>query len=249
MKPVSPPKGTEHVIPPPSTDITIGLDTVRSPDISISSFHQKAEVERLLAMTTPSPSPPISLSPPSAVERLARIASTQALINAVNAALQSPPLPPLPPSLYIPPPVDHRDEIPEFEQPRKRIREDSMEFRILWVDLTEGSSEKAPKPWIFKYHRDHMYAHETPTPLHAYQTQAIYSSRVRSFQNTATSTLDSHSDAASRVSISASERLTVMTLFTDGNVKLLGGCFRRSPSEVRRGMGRIAEGGGDAMVV
>ncbi|GJV92802.1 putative reverse transcriptase domain-containing protein [Tanacetum coccineum] len=37
-------------------------------------------------------------------------------------ALPSPPLPPLPPSLYIPPPVDHRDEIHESEQPpRKRL--------------------------------------------------------------------------------------------------------------------------------
>ncbi|GJS09742.1 hypothetical protein Tco_0366538 [Tanacetum coccineum] len=44
-----------------------------------------------------------------------------ALIDAVTAALPSPPLPPLPPSLYIPPLVDHRDEIPESEQlPRKR---------------------------------------------------------------------------------------------------------------------------------
>ncbi|GKF94135.1 hypothetical protein Tco_0283835, partial [Tanacetum coccineum] len=76
----------------------------------------------LLAMPTLSPSPPISLSPPSAGERLARIASTQALIDAVTAALPSPPLPPLPPSLYMPPPVDHRDDIPESEQPpRKRI--------------------------------------------------------------------------------------------------------------------------------
>ncbi|GKB71634.1 hypothetical protein Tco_0933046, partial [Tanacetum coccineum] len=36
---------------------------------------------------------------------------------AVTAALPSPPLPPLPPSLYIPPLVDYRDEIPESEQP------------------------------------------------------------------------------------------------------------------------------------
>ncbi|GJY53169.1 hypothetical protein Tco_0444833 [Tanacetum coccineum] len=36
------------------------------------SLSQVAEVERLLAMTTPSPSPPISLSPPSAGERLTR---------------------------------------------------------------------------------------------------------------------------------------------------------------------------------
>ncbi|GJV28738.1 hypothetical protein Tco_1385186 [Tanacetum coccineum] len=95
-------------------------------------------------MTTPSPSPPISLSPPSAGERLVRsmappahsspllpssgcptqiqtlrIASTQALIDAVTAALPSLPLPP---SLYIPPPVDRRDDIPESEQPpRKRL--------------------------------------------------------------------------------------------------------------------------------
>ncbi|GKD13264.1 hypothetical protein Tco_1197671, partial [Tanacetum coccineum] len=43
-----------------------------------------------------------------------RITSTQALIDAVTAALPSPPLPP---SLYIPPPVDRRDDIPESEQP------------------------------------------------------------------------------------------------------------------------------------
>ncbi|GKE73335.1 hypothetical protein Tco_1535376 [Tanacetum coccineum] len=86
------------------------------------SLPPEAEVERLLALTTPSPSPPISLSPPSAGERLARIASTQALIDVVTAALPSPPLPPLPPSLYIPPPVDRRDDVPEFElPPRKRL--------------------------------------------------------------------------------------------------------------------------------
>ncbi|GKF06700.1 hypothetical protein Tco_0037368 [Tanacetum coccineum] len=96
-------------------------------------------------MPTPPPSPPISLSPPSAEEHLARctalsahlspppvpspllpssrcptqiqtlrIASTQAFVDAVTAALASPPLPP---SLYIPPPVDCRDDIPESERP------------------------------------------------------------------------------------------------------------------------------------
>ncbi|GJU20701.1 hypothetical protein Tco_1154043 [Tanacetum coccineum] len=117
------------------------------PSTTSISLPPEAEVERLLTMTTPSPSPPISLSPPPARERLARcmappahsppllplsgcptqiqtlrIASTQALIDAVTAALPSPPLPPLPPSLYIPPPVDRRDDIPESEQPpRKRL--------------------------------------------------------------------------------------------------------------------------------
>ncbi|GJS97564.1 putative reverse transcriptase domain-containing protein [Tanacetum coccineum] len=127
-------------------------DSAVVPQTSIS-LPPEAEVERLLAMTTPSPSPPISLSPPSAGERLARcttlpahslpppmpspllpssgcltqiqtlrIASTQAFIDAVTAALPSPPLPPLPPSLYIQPPVDRRDDIPESEQPpHKRL--------------------------------------------------------------------------------------------------------------------------------
>ncbi|GKB17756.1 hypothetical protein Tco_0851679 [Tanacetum coccineum] len=142
-EPVFPPEGTEPVIPPPSTDITIGARITVQPQTSIS-FPPEAEVERLLTMTTPSPSPPISLSPPSVGERLARcmappahsspllplygcptqfqtlrIASTQALIDAVTTAL---PLPPLPPSLYIPPPVDRMDDIPESEQPpRKRL--------------------------------------------------------------------------------------------------------------------------------
>ncbi|GJW78922.1 hypothetical protein Tco_0140604, partial [Tanacetum coccineum] len=142
-EPIFLPEGTEAVIPPPSTDITIGARITVRPQTSIS-LPPEAEVERLLAMTTPSPSPPISLSPPSARERLAgctappahsspllpssgcptqiqtlRIASTQALIDAVTAALPSPPLPP---SLYIPPPVDRRDDIPESEKPpRKRL--------------------------------------------------------------------------------------------------------------------------------
>ncbi|GJT32350.1 hypothetical protein Tco_0922769 [Tanacetum coccineum] len=141
-----PPEGIEPVIPPPSTDITIRARITVRPQTSIS-LPPEAEVERLLAMTTPSPSPLISLSPPSAGEHLAmcmaphahsspllpssgcptqtqtlKIASTQALIDAVTTALPSPPLPPLPPSLYITPPIDHRDEIPESEQtPHKRL--------------------------------------------------------------------------------------------------------------------------------
>ncbi|GKB58263.1 hypothetical protein Tco_0914449 [Tanacetum coccineum] len=50
-----------------------------------------------------------------------KIASTQALVDAVTAVLPSPPVPPLPPSLYIPPPVDRRDDILDSEQlPHKR---------------------------------------------------------------------------------------------------------------------------------
>ncbi|GKC33049.1 hypothetical protein Tco_1040343, partial [Tanacetum coccineum] len=121
------------VIPPPSTDITIGARITIRPQASIS-LPPEAEVERLLTMTTPSPSPPRCTTPhahspplppssgcPTQIQPLG-IASTQALIDAVTAALPSPSLPPLPPSLYIPPHVDHRDDILESEQPpRKRL--------------------------------------------------------------------------------------------------------------------------------
>ncbi|GKB02430.1 hypothetical protein Tco_0830519, partial [Tanacetum coccineum] len=172
-EPVFPPEGTEPVILPPSTNITIGARITVRPQASIS-LPPEAEVERLLVMTTPSPSPPISLSPPFVGERLARcttppahsspllpssgcptqiqilrIASTQALIDAVIAALPSPPLPPLPP------PVDHRDEIPESEQPprksivdaeerRQGIRDVGYGIRDTWVDLTEVVPKIAP---------------------------------------------------------------------------------------------------------
>ncbi|GJX37785.1 hypothetical protein Tco_0251088 [Tanacetum coccineum] len=72
-------------------------------------------------MPTPLPSPLTSLSPPSARERLAKCtapsaySSPPALVDAVTVALPSPPLPPLPLSLYIPPPINHRDDVPESQ--------------------------------------------------------------------------------------------------------------------------------------
>ncbi|GKE76296.1 hypothetical protein Tco_1542416, partial [Tanacetum coccineum] len=60
------------------------------------SLPPEAEVKRLLAMTTPSPSPPISLSPPSVGERLARC-------TALPAHSSPPPVPsPLLPSSGCP---------------------------------------------------------------------------------------------------------------------------------------------------
>ncbi|GJT20288.1 hypothetical protein Tco_0890225 [Tanacetum coccineum] len=116
-EPVFPPKGTEPVIPPPSTDITIRASP--APYFHIPSTRGRGE--RLArCMAQPAHSPPLlpSSGCPTQIQTL-RIASTQALIDAVTAALPSPPLPP---SLYIPPPVDRRDDIPESEQPpRKRL--------------------------------------------------------------------------------------------------------------------------------
>ncbi|GJS18246.1 retrovirus-related pol polyprotein from transposon TNT 1-94 [Tanacetum coccineum] len=64
-------RGSRGLLPPPSTDITIRARITIRPQASIS-LPPEAEVDRLLAMTTSSPSPPISLSSPSARERLAR---------------------------------------------------------------------------------------------------------------------------------------------------------------------------------
>ncbi|GKF90890.1 hypothetical protein Tco_0274591, partial [Tanacetum coccineum] len=90
-------------------------------------------------------------------------ASTQALIDAVTAALPPPPLPPLPPSLSMPSPVDRRDDIPESEQPsrgqgidygfvstvdaeerRQGIRDVGYGIRDTWVDPAEAVPEIAP---------------------------------------------------------------------------------------------------------
>ncbi|GKD50016.1 hypothetical protein Tco_1278992 [Tanacetum coccineum] len=80
-------------------------------------FPSKAKVERLLALPTPPSSPLISLSPPFVEERLARCLAAPALLSS--------PLPIVPhpyASLFIPPPVDRREDIPEVELlPCKRL--------------------------------------------------------------------------------------------------------------------------------
>ncbi|GJR96176.1 hypothetical protein Tco_0268350 [Tanacetum coccineum] len=121
---VFPPERTEPVIPPPLRQtLLLGLGLPSDPKLTISL-------------------------PPEA-----EIASTQALIDAVTAAL---PPPPLPPSLYIPLPVDRRDDIPESEQPprkslylstlgsRYRVRLSGYGIRGTWVDPAEAVPEIAP---------------------------------------------------------------------------------------------------------
>nr|GEX31354.1 hypothetical protein [Tanacetum cinerariifolium] len=108
---VSPHEGTEPVMPPYFTDTTIIRARITIRLQAAISFPPETEVESLLAMPTPPPSPLASLSPPSAGEHLARCMAPAAL-----------PSPPLPPPLHMPPPVDRRDDIPETEMPpRKRL--------------------------------------------------------------------------------------------------------------------------------
>nr|GEX98245.1 hypothetical protein [Tanacetum cinerariifolium] len=107
---VSPPEGTEPIIPPPSTDTT------------------------------------------------ATGARITALIDAVTAALPSPPLPPL---LCIPPPVDRRDDIPKTEMPPRK--------RDTWVDPAEAVLEIAPMTVGEVYTRVTELAE-----LHEHDTQDLY---------------------------------------------------------------------------
>ncbi|GKE76747.1 hypothetical protein Tco_1542867, partial [Tanacetum coccineum] len=165
----------EHLAPADSA-IVVPID-----EPTPISLPPEAEVERLLAMTTPSPSPPISLSPPSAGERLARctappahsspllpssscptqiqtlrIASTQALIDAVTAPPRK--------RLYLST-LGSRYEVGESstarptksrgidygfvstvdaEERRQGIRDVRYGIRDTWVDLAEAVPEVAP---------------------------------------------------------------------------------------------------------
>ncbi|GKF14416.1 hypothetical protein Tco_0055878 [Tanacetum coccineum] len=95
-------------------------------------FLSKEEVERLLALPPP-PSPLISLSPPSVEERLARCLAAPALPSLPLPILPHPYGSPnhvrAPPGfraamalLFVPSPVDHREDILEAElPPRKRL--------------------------------------------------------------------------------------------------------------------------------
>nr|GEU67342.1 putative reverse transcriptase domain-containing protein [Tanacetum cinerariifolium] len=155
----SSPKGTEPVMPPPSTDTaTTGARITVRLQAAIS-FPPEAEVEILLTMPTPSPSPLASLSPPFAGERMARC----------TAPAELPSLPLLPP-LHMPPPVDRRDDIPETEMPpRKRLCLSTLGSRDTWVDPRETVPEIAP-----------MTVREVNTrvtelvELHEHDTQDLY---------------------------------------------------------------------------
>ncbi|GKA61629.1 hypothetical protein Tco_0761148 [Tanacetum coccineum] len=153
VEPVSPHEGTEPVIPSPSTDIyhhgariLVRLQGFYYP------FPPEAEIEVILAMTTPSSSPPISLSPPSVGEHLARC-------TAPSVHSSPPPVPsPLLPSSGCPtqtqtlriaslslyaelPPVN---EVVLVYSRLQGISEVGYGIRDTWVDLAEAVPEIAP---------------------------------------------------------------------------------------------------------
>nr|GEV71046.1 hypothetical protein [Tanacetum cinerariifolium] len=103
--------------------------------------------------------PQTSISLPPDAERLARCMAPAAL-----------PSPPLPPSLYPPPPVDRRDDIPESEQPpRKRLCLSTLSSRYE-IDPIEAVPEMAPTT-LEKVNTKVTELAE----LHEHDTQDLYS--------------------------------------------------------------------------
>nr|GEW47229.1 putative reverse transcriptase domain-containing protein [Tanacetum cinerariifolium] len=94
----------EEHLTPANSDVVIPTNELVSPpegtEPAAISLPPEAEVERLVSMPTPSPSPLASLSPPFAGEHLARCTAPTAL-----------PSPPLPPPLHMPPPINCKDDI------------------------------------------------------------------------------------------------------------------------------------------
>nr|GEX94060.1 putative reverse transcriptase domain-containing protein [Tanacetum cinerariifolium] len=107
---------------PPEAKVKRLLAMPTPPPSPLDSLSPPSAGECLARCTTSSTNsaPPLVPSPllpssvcPTQIQTL-RIASTQAFIHAVTAALPSPPLPP---PLYIPPLIDRKDDVPEIEMP------------------------------------------------------------------------------------------------------------------------------------
>ncbi|GJR46229.1 hypothetical protein Tco_1314332 [Tanacetum coccineum] len=128
----------EEYLAPADSAIVVPVDGPIFPSKGIEPVIPPPSTDiTIRARITVRPQASISL-PPEAV----------ALIDAVTAVLPSPPLPPLPPTLYIPPPVDRRDDIPKSKQPpRKRLYLSTLGskyerfgyvLRDPWVDPAEA---------------------------------------------------------------------------------------------------------------
>ncbi|GJT85814.1 putative reverse transcriptase domain-containing protein [Tanacetum coccineum] len=199
-EPVFPSEGIEPVIPPPSSDITIGARITVRPCKTSISFQPEAWVERLSGPDTHHITTYLTNHHPL---------QESALL--VTAAL---PLPPLPPSLYIPPPVDHRDEIPESEQPphkstvdaeerRQGIRDVGYGIRDTWVDPAEADPEITPMTMGEVNTRVTELAE-----LHEHDTQDLYAlleDAQDSTSDTAIAAEYSHSDTTSGTGDSLSD--------------------------------------------
>ncbi|GJZ49275.1 hypothetical protein Tco_0603465 [Tanacetum coccineum] len=162
-EPVFPPERIKPVIPPPSTDITIGA---RITALLGASFHLAHYSPLITIIGCPTKSRPLQDSLPIG------------FIDAVTAALPSP-LPP--PSLYIPPPVDRRDDIPESEQPPLKRLYLSTDVGLVLLSLEDAQDSRhssgASRPIVIN-----VYAHEDPK-FQAHQDKTATACRVLTFRH------------------------------------------------------------------
>ncbi|GKF53389.1 hypothetical protein Tco_0160299, partial [Tanacetum coccineum] len=106
-----------------------------------------------------------------------------ALVDAVIAALPSPPLPPLPPYLYIPPPVDRRDDILESKQPphkRSCLFAQGPRYEVGESSIARPTEGRGVDPAEAVPEIAHMIVGEVNTrvtelaELHEHDTQDLY---------------------------------------------------------------------------
>ncbi|GJQ91885.1 putative reverse transcriptase domain-containing protein [Tanacetum coccineum] len=128
-EPVFPPEGTSYIYTTCTDHYDRRLGHYRPGlGLHIPSPTRGKRFGRLSGHGLPITHHPISLSPPLYYCRIT-----------------SPPLPPLPPSLYIPPHVDHRDDISCLSNStHEGTRDVGYGIRDTWVDLAEAVLEIAP---------------------------------------------------------------------------------------------------------
>ncbi|GJX63452.1 hypothetical protein Tco_0296352 [Tanacetum coccineum] len=150
----------EHLAPADSSAIHVVSPIPSAGDTLAFETHEAAptpvEVERLLALPIPPPSPLPPWSSPLPQIPSPPLPPPPSSLHLPPHVPTSLPLPssPLPPSLFIPPPVDRKEDIPEAElPPRKRLcptvptsrrqRAEEVGYRIrdVWVDPTEAVEE------------------------------------------------------------------------------------------------------------
>nr|GEU29308.1 reverse transcriptase domain-containing protein [Tanacetum cinerariifolium] len=129
MYPYYIPLEDEHVLPAEEQPLPpVVSPTAESPEYT----------ELAACASPPSVSSPLlpSSGCPTKIQTL-RLVSTQALIDVVIAVIPSPPLPP---PLYIPPPDDRKDDVPEIEMPPcKRLRLSTLGSRY---EVEESSTAR-----------------------------------------------------------------------------------------------------------
>ncbi|GJX78826.1 hypothetical protein Tco_0326975 [Tanacetum coccineum] len=151
---------------------------------------EPAEVERLLAMTTPSLSPPISLSPPSTGERLASMVDAEERRHGIRDVGYDIWDTWVDPTEAVPEiaPMTVREvntRVTELAELHERdtqdlyaLLEDAQDSRFTISQRVDMDPQQATHQEL-QTHRDHVYAHETHLQAHQIQLQMQQSTLIQ----------------------------------------------------------------------